>query len=155
MQTRFILHLRGVKESHLGVKTGEYLLSINWCWEGAVKIAFHKDIKEWNFIILFKLNCEFNVVVSPIQVMQKTLSITFVFEKSKSIVYISEPIVGWLMFFITHFSSKSHMKCSPKQDQVEKPLRRHKSGHSIDHQKQNDSSLLQTRVNSLGPIGVI
>ena len=29
-------------------------------------IAFHKDIKEWNFIVLFKLNCEFNVVVSPI-----------------------------------------------------------------------------------------
>ena len=37
---------------------------------------------------------------------------------------------------------------------MESPLRRHQSGHSIAHQKQNDSSLLQTRVNSLGPIGV-
>ena len=73
-------------------------------------------------VILFKLNCEFNVVMSPVQVMQKTQSIIFVLEKSKGIVHIPEPNSRLIMLFSTHFSSKSHMKMFAKTGPSGEPI---------------------------------
>jgi len=78
-------------------------------------MALDKNIKEWNFVILFKFNGKFDVVMSVVEILKRNLTAAFLLSNKVKVssTYLNQ-MVGRALLFITHFSSIWHIKILAK-----------------------------------------
>ena len=76
-------------------------------------MAFDENIKKRNLLILFKFNGELNVLVPAIEIRKELNSGVLLNKVKVSSTYLNQ-MVGRAPLFITHFSSKSHIKILAK-----------------------------------------
>ena len=72
------------------VQAGKGLLSVNRCRE-SVTVSSDENVQERDCTVFFKLNGEFDICVTVIEVVQKLGCCVFVVEQGEGIIHVSKP----------------------------------------------------------------